>query len=642
VIPPIISVFPLWLTLTQKVIFIKSLIKLSRTDNLYKSIFFFATLFLLLFVGNIYATNYYVSIASSGNASANNWTNKKIITSFNWSQVQGGDTVYIDGGTDSLTYKMVKLESITPTGIVIITKGKDSGHNGKVIFSPSVSNSSNYCAFRVKGSTNIKLTGLTFKWELTSAGNGEVLLISDYSDNTYVDNCHIISNGYGGVGVMVTNSDHVSLTNNIIESLANNVTTQQDCIDFVTDGGGHTITGNTIIARGTNNTPHIDIIQFMINSGLTNYYLTTIANNFMFAAKSSGPGNNQGIYIDAVRSHRFLIYNNIIVTETPINTAVTIKQTSPYHVSAQIYNNTIISKSHYTLETVNLDTLIFKNNICVIDSGSSSISVIGLGTSGLGLSGLGYKSFDYNQYFQRGNPIRIDTGAFYHTTWAQWKVLGYDAHSDTGIVNFVNIWGTNATDYKLKSSTTPVELTSFSGVFINNSVRLTWSTATEINNQGFDIERNTNSSWVKIGFIEGKGNSVIKNDYSFEDKTPVGSTIQYRLKQIDYNGNFNYYDAISVTAIPQDFSIGNYPNPFNPSTKIRYSIPSESMINLVIYNLIGERIDELKNELQQPGTFETNWNGSGHPSGIYFLSIIESPVNGSAKNSKTIKMNLIK
>jgi hypothetical protein len=196
--------------------------------------------------------------------------------------------------------------------------------------------------------------------------------------------------------------------------------------------------------------------------------------------------------------------------------------------------------------------------------------------------------------------------------------------------------------YELKSSTVPVELTSFSGVFINNSIRLIWSTATETNNQGFDIERNSNSSWVKIGFIEGKGNSATKNDYSFEDKNPTGYTIQYRLKQIDNNGNFKYSDIISVTVIPKDFSIGNYPNPFNPSTKIRYSVTSESMINLVIYNIIGERIDELKNEQQQSGTYEINWNGGGHPSGIYLLSIIESPVNGSAKNSKTIKMSLIK
>jgi hypothetical protein len=66
------------------------------------------------------------------------------------------------------------------------------------------------------------------------------------------------------------------------------------------------------------------------------------------------------------------------------------------------------------------------------------------------------------------------------------------------------------------------------------------------------------------------------------------------------------------------------------------------MINLVVYNVIGERLDELKNEVQQPGTYELNWSGNGHPSGIYFVSITESPTNGATKNSKTIKMNLIK
>jgi hypothetical protein len=147
---------------------------------------------------------------------------------------------------------------------------------------------------------------------------------------------------------------------------------------------------------------------------------------------------------------------------------------------------------------------------------------------------------------------------------------------------------------------------------------------------------------VKIGFVEGKGNTTIKNDYSFEDKNPTGYTIQYRLKQIDYNNRFKYSEVVAITAIPKDFSIENYPNPFNPSTKIRYSVTSESMINLVIYNIIGERIEELKNEQQQPGTYEINWSGSGRPSGIYLLSIIESPINGSTNNSKIIKMSLIK
>jgi hypothetical protein len=98
----------------------------------------------------------------------------------------------------------------------------------------------------------------------------------------------------------------------------------------------------------------------------------------------------------------------------------------------------------------------------------------------------------------------------------------------------------------------------------------------------------------------------------------------------------------STSTIPKEFSIGNYPNPFNPSTKINYSIPSESAINLVIYNILGQKIEELRNDIQQPGNYELNWNASNHPSGIYLLSITEAPTNGSTKISKTIKMNLIK
>ena len=166
---------------------------------------------------------------------------------------------------------------------------------------------------------------------------------------------------------------------------------------------------------------------------------------------------------------------------------------------------------------------------------------------------------------------------------AQWQALGYETHginanpvvndtlcpaTNSPVINAgTNLGGTFSVDkdgtlrpvngvdlgaYELKSAL-PVELTSFTGNYTNNSVHLNWSTATEVNNQGFDIERNHNSSWEKIGFVEGKGNSVIKNEYSFEDKNPVGYKIQYRLKQIDNNGNFKYSDAIEITGIPQGF-----------------------------------------------------------------------------------------
>ncbi|HZK70973.1 MAG TPA: T9SS type A sorting domain-containing protein [Clostridia bacterium] len=333
------------------------------------------------------------------------------------------------------------------------------------------------------------------------------------------------------------------------------------------------------------------------------------------------------------------------------------------------YNNTIITHGGCAIQIgnsanetyTNITGMVFKNNIFYNDAGTYGLYFIGASSQptnwtfnnnlyyGLtsswhlnsDLAFSGWKAWGYDSKGLNTNPLFTSSSNFTLQPSSPSVNAGVNVSLTQDIVGDPVVGNPDLGAYELKSPL-PVELTTFSGIFINNSVRLTWSTATEINNQGFDIERNTNSSWVKIGFIEGKGNSVTKNDYSFEDKTPVGSTIQYRLKQIDNNGNFKYYDVISVTAILQDFSIGNYPNPFNPSTKIRYSIPSESMINLVIYNLIGERIDELKNEIQQTGTYETNWNGSGHPSGIYFLSIIESPVNGSTKISKIIKMNLIK
>src|ERR1035437_441771 len=422
-----------------------------KSDNIFKSIFFFATLFLLLLVGNLYAMNYYVSTASLGNATADSWTNKTIITSLDWTQLHGGDTVYVDGGADSLTYGSVMLEGVGDNnGIIVITNGKDSGHNGKAIFSCLASDSATKgYSFRIKTfSRNIILTGLTFKWLV---GTGTYCVSLEQVTNVHIDNCHIISNGK--VECIIPGSDTaISITNNIIETLANNYTTEQDGIEFANGGGGHTIIGNTIIVRGINPVVHLDCIQMGGDEGLTNKYQTIIANNFIY-----NTGTSQGIHIANAGSNRFLIYNNIIIVHDKDASAFTITQASPYHTTAQIYNNTIISKSHYTCDLLNLDTLIFKNNICMIDSSPNNISIIGLGEAGLGLSGLGYKSFDYNQYFQRGNPIRIDTGAYYHTAWAQWKALGYDAHSDTGIVNFANIWGTNATDYKLATGSSGID-----------------------------------------------------------------------------------------------------------------------------------------------------------------------------------------
>ena len=168
----------------------------------------------------------------------------------------------------------------------------------------------------------------------------------------------------------------------------------------------------------------------------------------------------------------------------------------------------------------------------------------------------------------------------------------------------------------------PVELTSFSANVENNLVTLNWSTATELNNSGFEIERKSqNTEWNRIGFVAGSGTTTESRSYSFVDNSlPVGS-YTYRLKQIDYDGTFEYSNTVEVvTSIPVQYSLDqNYPNPFNPSTKIRFTIPEASVVSLKVFNAIGEEVATLVNEVYESGTNEIVFNASNLTSGIYFV-----------------------
>jgi hypothetical protein len=176
----------------------------------------------------------------------------------------------------------------------------------------------------------------------------------------------------------------------------------------------------------------------------------------------------------------------------------------------------------------------------------------------------------------------------------------------------------------------PVVLLSFSVSKSGTLIELKWKTETELNNYGFDIERATvNSSeggkagrdWVKIGFVEGAGNSNSVKEYSFVDDFIFPGSYLYRLKQVNYDGTFQYSRVIEVNAgeIPAAFALEqNYPNPFNPSTTINYNVPVKSEIRLVIYNVLGEKINYLVNGLREAGNYSVEFNAAGLPTGIYF------------------------
>ncbi len=197
------------------------------------------------------------------------------------------------------------------------------------------------------------------------------------------------------------------------------------------------------------------------------------------------------------------------------------------------------------------------------------------------------------------------------------------------------------------NSTLPVELVSFSGNYINKSVSLKWQTATEIDNYGFDIERSTLSknNWIKIGFVNGSGNSSIGKHYSFTDKNISNGIYSYRLKQLDLDGKFKYLNTINVEIknIPTNYSLEqNYPNPFNPSTIIRYSLPAESNVKLIVYNVVGATVKEITPGVQAGGDYELNLNVNGLASGAYFYSLHGTSVDGKQNFVSTKKMIVMK
>jgi hypothetical protein len=178
--------------------------------------------------------------------------------------------------------------------------------------------------------------------------------------------------------------------------------------------------------------------------------------------------------------------------------------------------------------------------------------------------------------------------------------------------------------YKLSSPFfIPVELTSFTASLIDGSVFLKWSTATELNNSGFEIERSINNKdFAKIGFVPGYGTTTESKSYSYT--TNAQTTKQYyRLKQVDFDGTFEFSSTVEVEGItPSVFSLKqNYPNPFNPSTKIAFTLPLESNVKISVYNLIGQKVVELVNSKFPAGNHSVDFNAANLSSGIYLYKI---------------------
>ncbi len=203
---------------------------------------------------------------------------------------------------------------------------------------------------------------------------------------------------------------------------------------------------------------------------------------------------------------------------------------------------------------------------------------------------------------------------------------------------------------------TPVELTSFTALILQNekAVQLNWTTATETNNSGFEIERSPSlipsqregtsqtplwGEWGAIGFVPGFGTTTEPKTYSFNDENVSTGIYKYRLKQIDFDGSFEYSNEIEVAVdfAPKDFVLyQNYPNPFNPNTVISYQVPVSGSVTLKIYDVLGNEVATLVNEEKQPGVYEVEFSvgqdsSPDKASGIYFYQLNAGSISDTKK-----------
>ena len=177
------------------------------------------------------------------------------------------------------------------------------------------------------------------------------------------------------------------------------------------------------------------------------------------------------------------------------------------------------------------------------------------------------------------------------------------------------IWGS--------ATPVPVELTSFTAEQMNNSVVIKWSTATETNNKGFEVQKKVNGEYKVIGFVGGHGTTTKPYSYKFNDNEIEPGELTYRIRQVDFDGAFEYSDDITVSINnPAEFELSqNYPNPFNPTTRIRFSIPFDNHVKLTLYNLLGEKVRDIIDKDYKAGIHEISLDASRLSSGVYLYKI---------------------
>lgn len=519
-------------------------------------------------------------------------------------------------------------------------------------------------------------------------------------DSIYIVNNTLTGNsGNGALGVQFSNSGTPTtyvvgaiVKNNIITARA----TRAVMFNYVGSGD---VTGNTIshdCQLGTGAAATIYLTTAGSSAGTFNINANKITKAKTWNT-TAGPAASNGIIMvdnQLVTPKVVNVYNNYFAGfEINTTTVQGVKMYAVRHTStstSNVYHNSVHIPEMTNMTTTTNSfiaafafasaaateaspsgTMNVKNNI--IFSSETSLKVYGIRRVGTG----GTFTSDYNNVFHNSTNANAFFGfdnASDRVTLSDWITnTAYDDHSKNDSVTFVSATNLSLSGGSIGNSdliavtglgiTTdidgdsrhvsvpymgadeaspalPVELTSFTAVARGKNVELKWTTATEVNNHGFEVERMSNGAWGKIGFVQGAGNSNAPKEYSYTDAGLSNGTVLYRLKQIDANGSFTYNNAIEIvvnTTVTRYELSQNFPNPFNPTTTIRFALPTAEQASVKVYDMAGREVAELFNQVAAAGqVYNVQFTGSGLASGIY-LYVLQT-----ASYREVRKMSLLK
>jgi hypothetical protein len=236
--------------------------------------------------------------------------------------------------------------------------------------------------------------------------------------------------------------------------------------------------------------------------------------------------------------------------------------------------------------------------------------------------------FDPGAFGGIGNPetVRVFQRSM-STTYAPGQfveVTASDSPQNGQIIATVDGFGQFVFASDDMSNPLPVELTAFTASTSGESIDLTWSTASETNNAGFDIERSTDGeTFTAIGFEPGVGTTEEAQSYRFVDReAPFATTLFYRLRQVDTDGTFEYSPVVEVEVTPSAVALLPVaPNPVSASARLRYELPEATAVRLQVFDLLGRRVATLADGEKPAGRHEVSWQGAGLASGTYFVRL---------------------